>query len=229
MKRVCSIICLLLSAILLFGCNSGDFKSVTDKTKKDGFTSRQIDGPQKGDTVATFHIKGYGDFSVVLFPEAAPKAVENFVTHAKDGYYDGVIFHRVIEDFMIQGGDPTGTGYYGDSIWGEDFEDEFSESYLPLRGSLCMANAGPDTNGSQFFIVTLGDCYEDYLTGFTEEQEARFREYGGTPWLYQGHTVFGQVYEGMDVVDAISETNTDEADKPVEDVVIESITVFEYE
>lgn len=230
MKKISILVVVILTMLLLVACNSDDdFKDVSEKTDKSGFTSRQIDGPQKGDTVATFHIKGYGDFSVVLFPEAAPKAVENFVTHAKEGYYDGVTFHRVIEDFMIQGGDPTGTGMYGESIWGEEFEDEFSESFLPLRGALCMANAGADTNGSQFFIVTLGDCYEDYLTGFSEEQEARFREYGGTPWLYQAHTVFGQVYEGMDVVDAISETDTDSSDKPVEDVVIESITVFEYE
>lgn len=216
----------LMSVMLAFGLVAcGDS---TEELKEGEISSRQIDGPKEGDTVATFHIKDFGDISVVLFPEVAPKAVENFVTHAKDGYYDGVSFHRVIEDFMIQGGDPTGTGAGGESIWGESFEDEFDESYLPIYGALCMANAGSDTNGSQFFIVTLDDCYEDYLVGMSDAQIERFLEYGGTPWLFEGHTVFGQVYEGMEVAMAISETETDAGDKPVSDVVIESITVEEY-
>ena len=223
MKKFLIVIMSVVLALGLAACGNS-----TEELKDGEISSRQIDGPKEGDTVATFHIKDYGDISVVLFPEVAPKAVENFITHAKDGYYDGVIFHRVIEDFMIQGGDPTGTGYEGESIWGEDFEDEFDDSYLPIYGSLCMANAGADTNGSQFFIVTLDDCYEDYLAGLNDAQKERFREYGGTPWLVGGHTVFGQVYEGMDVAIAISETDTDDSDKPVNDVVIDSITVEEY-
>ena len=112
----------------------------------------QLRKPQAGDITATMKTT-MGEIQILLFPDAAPKAVENFTTHAKNGYYDGLIFHRVIPDFMIQGGDPTGTGMGGESIWGKHFEDEFSPDYHNLRGALSMANAGPGTNGSQFFIV----------------------------------------------------------------------------
>ena len=114
--------------------------------------SKQLRQPAAGDTVATIKTNK-GDIKVVLFPDAAPKAVENFTTHADNGYYDGVIFHRVIPDFKIQGGDPLGMGIGGESSWGRPFKDEFSRDYHNLRGALCMANAGPNTNGSQFFIV----------------------------------------------------------------------------
>lgn len=222
MKKFLFIISVLIFSFCLVSCGQ--------ENQEDGpLTTRQIDGPKAGDTVATFNIKDYGEFSVVLFPEAAPKAVENFITHAKNGYYDGVVFHRVIEDFMIQGGAPTGTGSGGESIWGEAFEDEIDYNFLAIRGALCMANAGADTNGSQFFIVTLDECYEDYLSPCSEAQKERFREYGGTPWLFEQHTVFGQVYEGMEVVDEISETSVDGNSRPLEDVIIESITVSEYE
>ncbi|MBR7091565.1 MAG: peptidylprolyl isomerase, partial [Clostridia bacterium] len=110
----------------------------------------QLDRPLPGETVACLHTN-YGDVRVRLFAEKAPKAVENFVTHAKNGYYDGLIFHRVIDGFMIQGGDPTGTGRGGESIWGAPFEDEFNLDLRHFRGALSMANAGPRTNGSQFF------------------------------------------------------------------------------
>ena len=112
----------------------------------------QLAKPVSGETVATMKTS-MGDIKIRLFPEAAPKTVENFTTHAKNGYYDGLIFHRVINDFMIQGGDPTGTGCGGESIWGSTFEDEFCTDLHNLRGALSMANAGPGTNGSQFFIV----------------------------------------------------------------------------
>ena len=112
----------------------------------------QLDRPQKGETIAVMHTS-LGDISIRLFPDKAPKTVENFVTHAKNGYYDGLKFHRVINDFMIQGGDPRGNGTGGESIWGDSFEDEFDVELHNLRGALSMANAGPNTNGSQFFIV----------------------------------------------------------------------------
>ena len=140
-----------------------------------------------------------GDIAFELHDDDAPKTVENFLKLARDGFYDGVIFHRVIPDFMIQGGDPTGTGTGGP---GYTFEDEFNDHKV-VRGALAMANAGPNTNGSQFFIVTA---------------EA-------TPWLDGKHTVFGRVTDGMDVVDTISSTQTDARDKPREDVVIERISV----
>jgi cyclophilin family peptidyl-prolyl cis-trans isomerase len=141
----------------------------------------------------------HGAIAVELFDDDAPKTVENFLKLARDGFYDGVIFHRVIPDFMIQGGDPTGTGSGGP---GYQFEDEFNEHKV-ARGALAMANAGRNTNGSQFFIVT------------TE----------AAPWLDGKHTVFGRVTDGMDVVDAISALDTDARDRPSADVVIERVAV----
>jgi cyclophilin family peptidyl-prolyl cis-trans isomerase len=147
-------------------------------------------------SVATLHTN-HGAIAVELFDEDAPKTVENFRTLAGDGFYDGVIFHRVIPDFMIQGGDPTGTGSGGP---GYTFEDELNDRKVE-RGALAMANAGPDTNGSQFFIVTAEAC----------------------PWLDGKHTVFGRVTGGMDVVDVISGSDTDARDRPRQDVVIERV------
>jgi len=173
-----------------------------------------------------------GALKIKLFPEYAPKTVENFLGHAKSGYYNGIIFHRVIQDFMIQGGDPTGTGMGGESIWGNSFEDEFSDQVFNLRGALSMANAGPNTNGSQFFIVQMKHLPSDMLrqlqgAGFPEEIIEAYAKNGGTPWLDHKHTVFGHVVEGMDIVDKIAEVEKDFRDKPLEDVKIESITVLE--
>ncbi|WP_445478209.1 peptidylprolyl isomerase [Lysinibacillus irui] len=173
-----------------------------------------------------------GAIKIKLFPEHAPKTVENFLGHAKSGYYNGIIFHRVIQDFMIQGGDPTGTGMGGESIWGNSFEDEFSDQLFNLRGALSMANAGPNTNGSQFFIVQMKHLPSDMLrqlqgAGFPEEIIEAYAQNGGTPWLDHKHTVFGHVVEGMDIVDKIADVEKDFRDKPLEDVKIESITVFE--
>ena len=171
-----------------------------------------------------------GDIDIALFPEHAPKTVENFLTHAKEGYYDGVIFHRVIPDFMIQGGDPTGTGRGGESIWGITFEDEFSKELFNVKGALSMANAGPGTNGSQFFIVTAPFVPANILSqmegaGYPEEIIASYAEHGGTPWLDFKHTVFGQVTDGMEVAEKIQNVDRDFADKPIEPVVIEKITI----
>jgi cyclophilin family peptidyl-prolyl cis-trans isomerase len=146
-------------------------------------------------TITTNH----GPIDVELFDDDAPKTVENFRKLAADGFYDGVIFHRVIPDFMIQGGDPTGTGSGGP---GYQFEDETNQHGI-VRGALAMANAGPNTNGSQFFIVTAEAC----------------------PWLDGKHTVFGRVTSGMDVVDAISNADTDARDKPQSDIVMESVVL----
>ncbi|EOV5451327.1 peptidylprolyl isomerase [Listeria innocua] len=174
-------------------------------------------------------ITNRGTIRIKLFPEIAPKTVENFVTHSKNGYYDGLIFHRVIPEFMIQGGDPDGRGTGGESIWGESFEDEFSTEAFNLRGALSMANAGPNTNGSQFFIVQKPDMPADMLgqmeqAGFPVEIIEAYKQ-GGTPWLEGRHTVFGHVIEGMDVVDEIANLPTGMQDKPVNDVVIEKINI----
>ena len=151
-------------------------------------------------TKATLHTSE-GAIEVEVYPDAAPKTVENFEKLSRDGFYEGVIFHRVIPDFMIQGGDPTGTGMGGP---GYEFEDEFNQHRVE-RGALAMANAGPNTNGSQFFIVTA---------------EA-------TPWLDGKHTVFGRVTSGMDVVDRISQTERDANDRPLKPVTIERVELAE--
>lgn len=171
----------------------------------------------------------FGDIEVQLFAKQAPKTVENFVGLSEKGYYDGVIFHRVIKDFMIQGGDPTGTGMGGESIWDQPFEDEFSSDLFNLRGALSMANAGPSTNGSQFFIVQNKNMAPQMLeqmkaAKYPEEIIAAY-EKGGTPWLDHRHTVFGQVIKGMNIVDKIANIKTKRQDKPSEDVVIETILI----
>ncbi len=167
-----------------------------------------------------------GNIKIKLFPEQAPKAVENFIKHSENGYYDGLTFHRVMNEFMIQGGDPEGTGRGGESIYGEPFEDEFSNSLFHLRGALSMANSGPDTNGSQFFIVQNSVFQGGYQKEYPEQIVDAYEQNGGTPWLDFKHTVFGQVIEGMDVVDQIASVETGAGDKPVEDVLIEKVTVI---
>ena len=184
-----------------------------------------VEGPIA--TIKTNH----GDLRIKLFPEHAPKTVANFVALSKDGYYDGVIFHRIIKDFMIQGGDPTGTGMGGESIYGESFEDEFSEELYNVRGALSMANAGPNTNGSQFFIVQnqhLPYSKKEIARGGWPEPIAEiYAEKGGTPHLDRRHTVFGQLADeaSYKVLDAIAGVETGAMDKPVEDVVIETIEI----
>ena len=184
-----------------------------------------VDGPIA--TIKTNH----GDMRIKLFPEHAPKTVANFIALSKDGYYDGVIFHRIIKDFMIQGGDPTGTGMGGESIYGESFEDEFSEELYNVRGALSMANAGPNTNGSQFFIVQnqhLPYSKKEIARGGWPEPIAEiYAEQGGTPHLDRRHTVFGQLADeaSYEVLDAIAGVETGAMDKPVDDVVIETIEI----
>lgn len=216
-----------------------DYKTAAEK---------QMAMPEEGETIAIFHVKNFGDIKVKFFEDVAPKAVENFITHAKNGYYDGVTFHRVINEFMIQGGDPTGTGTGGESIWGKGFPEEFSADIVPYRGTLCMASSGTGTSslGSQFFI-TQANYDENSATymemyGLPSDLIEQYKKYGGNILsLYYGYTVFGQVYEGMDVVDKIAEVKTGSVpmvingveygtqdDKPVEDVIIETIEVTEY-
>ena len=306
------ILALLASLILLCGCltacnkdetpdNAGNGGSVSEPPKQVGINDAyadkeygfQLEGPAEGDTVAIMHTS-MGDICIRFFPEAAPKAVENFTTHAKNGYYNGLTFHRVMNEFMIQGGDPKGDGTGGESCWGGKFEDEFNKKVLNLRGSLSMANSGPGTNGSQFFINQAGptgksasqlkqaaaetdervkaqytpesyqqaiayydayygegyftsiyptyqDFYNDYYASLypasnlvPDEVWELYAQHGGNihldgAWRYVGgHTVFGQVYQGMDVVDAIAKVETDDNNKPVASVIIESIEITTY-
>lgn len=175
-----------------------------------------------------------GDMEFVLFPDVAPKAVENFVTHSENGYYDGLIFHRVIQDFMIQGGDPTGTGMGGESVFGNNFEDEFSLDARNYYGALSMANAGPNTNGSQFFVVQAKSVPQNLISqmeqlkdnGFPQEVIDNYQKVGGTPWLDFHHTVFGQLINGADVLDKIAAVKCGANDKPTEDVVINGIDIM---
>lgn len=242
----------------------------------------QLEMPSVGEQIAIMHTSK-GDISIRFFPEGAPKTVENFIKLSQNGYYNGLTFHRVIEDFMIQGGDPKGDGTGGESFWGKSFEDEFDQKLLNLRGSLSMANSGVNTNGSQFFInqgdkdafgkrdkyeyseedvQTLKSQYNSLLNSYGKETvEAYYGtwddilaqymplDYKSVPdavWeLYEatggnitldgawrkkgGHTVFGQVFAGMDVVDAIAAVETDANDKPTEAVTIKSIEITTYQ
>jgi len=296
MKKIGIILlAVLLALTLLVGCDkqgNGNSDAAADDSKNgvgtayaDKQVGFQLEAPEEGEEIAIMHTS-MGDISIRFFPEAAPKAVKNFLTHAKEGYYNGVTFHRVIQDFMIQGGDPEGTGRGGSSIWSTAFEDEFDTKLLNLTGALSMANSGVNTNGSQFFInqsssTVFGvrgeyspesvrakydaaydnyvEMYKDAGYDFTaqyktkddffnanynetyvyewipDEVWALYEQYGGNisldgAWRRSGgHTVFGQVYDGMDVVEAIAAVETDSSNnKPLTDVVIQSIDVTTY-
>jgi peptidyl-prolyl cis-trans isomerase B (cyclophilin B) len=274
-KCIAMLAVMLAASLLLAGCGTGFFgggqgqeeeisaREPIDPTVEGalagsmsvdfipGSLAKQIGTPVRGEEFAIMHTN-FGEIHLRLFPELAPLAVENFVTHAGNGFYDGVIFHRVIENFMIQGGDPLGTGTGGDSIWGRPFGDEFSPNLRHIHGALAMANSGPATNRSQFYIVhnsgldpVTASSFEnalsmwdqlvedsEYTYGETFPSEFEFLEhylqFGGTPHLDFRHTVFGHVFRGMDVVDAIASTPVDEDDRPVDDVIIERIEILRY-
>ena len=256
MRRLLSLLIAIAVILSLAGCSdsknsSGGSSSMASssssnvKTDNEHNVGYQLESPQIGDEIAVMKTN-MGDIKLRFFPEAAPKAVENFITHSKNGYYNGVIFHRVIENFMIQGGDPNGTGMGGKSIWGTSFEDEFSDKLFNITGAVAMANSGKNTNGSQFFINQGGpDSFEgwDRLSNFginvskiTDDIKNLYIENGGNPYLDgaystsgKGHTVFAQVFEGMDVVDKIAAVQTNQSNKPLEDVVIETIEVTNYQ
>ncbi|MDB7088941.1 peptidylprolyl isomerase [Enterococcus mundtii] len=236
-----------MAATLLFaaGCTSNGSDTASSSTKEstekttetstvESIDLNSLELPQLNTEVADNEdlvemVTTKGTIKIKLFPELAPKAVENFMTHAKDGYYDGVTFHRVIQDFMIQGGDPDGNGTGGESIWGEGFETEISNQLYNIRGALSMARTqDPNSNGSQFFIVQNSDDMHDGLLK-DDYPQAIIDAYknGGYPSLDGEYTVFGQVVEGMDVVDAIAAVETDSSDKPTEDVKIEKINILQ--
>lgn len=206
-------------------------KETIDSEDPDILTAgyRIFEEPLPGEEIAIMDIKDYGKIKIKFFEDVAPKAVENFIGLSKKGYYNNVTFHRVIKDFMIQGGDPTGTGSGGESFFGSDFGPEYKDGYFPYRGTLCMASVGGIENSlsSQFFIVHAGpeSATEEQTQGLPESISKLYIEKGGTPHLYKQHTVFGYVYEGMDIVDKIASTKTNEDDKPLKDVVINSIKI----
>lgn len=217
------------------------------KTNEAKGTLAQFEEPVKGQQIATIKVKDYGEIKAMLFPKGAPKAVENFVTHAKEGYYDGVKFHRVIADFMAQTGDPEGTGMGGESIWGEGFEEEYDENLRNFTGALAMARtSAPSSLGSQFYIVNTpaSEISDDMLdimpqwikqsygldVAFPDNVKAKYKEVGGQPTLDGFYTVFGQVYEGLDIISQIMQQETDpDTNMPKTDIIIESITISEYE
>lgn len=201
----------------------------------------QVSLPQKGEMIAVIHVRDYGDIKLKLFPQDSPKAVENFIRLAQVGYYDGVLFHRVVQDFMIQSGDLAYTEADSDSILIETFENEYSDILCPIRGALCMARKRAlDTNESQFFIVQAGEVSESDLNRlnkdgvlFSEFMQKKFLKYGGAPHLaVYHHTTFGQVYEGMDIVDKIAAVEVVDKgvyDRPAQDIVVESIEILDYQ
>lgn len=202
MNNIRKNIIFIILTVALIACSDNAEKKEKPITKTEDIVKElmNISGNEK--LVATFKTNE-GDFEIELFATKTPKTVENFVGLATTGKYDNLIFHRVIPQFMIQGGDPTGTGRGGESFWGGKFEDEFDTSlHHDKAGILSMANAGPGTNGSQFFITLVP-----------------------TPWLDGKHSIFGEVISGMDVVDSIGDTKTGGMDKPVKDIVIQTILV----
>lgn len=238
-KRIVAV--LIAMMFVLAGCGTSGEKQEAEKAKEEtnggqaGQADEDISYPQltpetQGKERLVEMVTTMGSIKIKLFPEQAPKTVENFIKHSEEGYYEGVIFHRVIDGFMIQGGDPEGTGMGGESIYDGPFEDEFSRQLFNIRGALSMANSGPNTNGSQFFIVQNKEL-DSSLPGQMEqagypEEVIKMYENGGTPHLDGKHTVFGHVVEGMDVVDKIASTPTGAQDKPDKDVVIEKINVL---
>ena len=272
-----------LTALLLVMSTTACSKKTADTAYPDKVVGFQLEKPTKGEEIAFMHTS-MGDIKIRFFPEAAPKAVENFKTHSKNGYYNGLTFHRVINDFMIQCGDPKGDGTGGESIWGNPFEDEFDSKLLNIRGSLAMANSGKDSNGSQFFINQKKtfegkEKYEEnaasYHNGYNQQRMYLLQEYGKSKEYYDsqygsfeaffeaqyflapdpklvsdkvwelygkqggnisldgawrengGHTVFGQVFEGMDIVDSIVAVEL-EGEKPVKDIKINKIEIIKY-
>lgn len=215
--------------------NQKDEEDGEDNFDYETAAEAQMAQPKSGETIAIMHVKNYGDITFKFFDDKAPKAVENFVTHAKEGYYNGVTFHRIIKEFMIQGGDPEGTGYGGESIWGEGFGTEIDQSLVPYRGALCMAmSSKPNSIGSQFFIEQanpdLQQAEQMRLAGYPESLVKSYEKYGGTLSLYQNYTVFGQVVDGMDTVDKIAAVETTLGSDgamsvPTEKIIIESIDV----
>lgn len=229
LKKICALgAALILSLGIFAGCGNEKTEDVTIAN----FTQ-----PEPGEKIAVLHIKDYGDIKIKFFPEQAPKAVENFIGLSEMGYYDELKFHRVIENFMIQGGDPKGDGTGGNSIWGKKFEDEFSDQLYNFTGSVACANSGANTNGSQFFISSTGPLDEEYLkslesqtgTALPQSVKDKYKEAGGNPHLDGRHTVFGQVFEGMEVVDKIYKVPTDANDAPKTKVEITSVEIVEYQ
>ncbi len=190
--------------------------------------------PEKGEKIAVISVRDYGEIKIKLFPDAAPKAVENFEGLCSMNYYDELIFHRIIPKFMIQGGDPRGNGTGGQSMWGGEFDGGIPEGLYHFSGAVAYANSrGPSTDGSQFYIVNTdpGYTHGGDVDNFPLPDNVKelYREHGGTPSLDGSYTVFGQVFEGYDIVQKIAQVETDDNDKPLTQVMMDSIRIVEYD
>lgn len=227
----------LAAALVLTGCQGGGaLLGGVDRPAVES-AERQFAGPAAGDTIAVFDTS-LGEVRAVLYPDAAPMAVENFIGLAELGYYDGTLFHRVVEGFAVQGGDATGTGAGGASIWsGNPYPMEWTDSLHHYAGALCAAfSPEEEVSGlSQFYFVQAlpGQLTEEQKAqlaeaGYRQEVIDAYAAAGGAPYLDYTDTVFGQVYEGMDVVDAIAGVDTDENGRPLEDVVLNRVTIETY-
>lgn len=277
MKRISMLCMAVLAAFTLAACAGGAGEAAAKVLEETGVTASdkltplkdaekeklgyQLEKPEAGEEICVL-TTSEGVIKMRFFPEAAPKAVYNFKSLAFSGYYDGLIFHRVMDNFMIQGGDPNGTGTGGESIWGKDFEDEFQKNLVNISGAVSCANRGADTNGSQFFINSvkpstidwdqLAEIYKVYKSApeaftaqygatlntelVTDEYKKLYEENGGNTHLdgaYStagtGHTVFAQVFEGMDVVQKILTTQTDaQTARPIKDITIDKAEIIPY-
>ena len=215
-----------------------DPEEIKNSTDKENLNIANFTAPKEGEKIVSMKVKGYdSEIKIKLFPEYADQGVENFITLAERGYYDGLTFHRVIKDFMIQGGDPNGDGTGGESIYEKGFDGGTNPHLIHAAGAVAYANSGSTaSNGSQFYIVTGTvyskeelEQYEAQGYNFTDNETEVYSTYGGAPWLDGGYTVFGQVFDGLDVVFKIQETETGNNDKPEKDVIIEKITVTDYD
>ena len=226
-KKILSILLIVVLVVGLTSCG----KKGSEETEVE--TILQFEKPATGDTVVEIKTNK-GSFTIVLYPQYAPKAVENFLSLAESGYYDNVPFHKVIDDFVIQAGDPTGTGTGGESIWGSHFENEVTPSLHNFTGAVGMANDGTKYgNGSQFYIVASSKVTDETIELMKEAEYSdtviqAYKDHGGHPELDLRYTVFGQVISGLDVIEKIATVKVDDLYKPTKDVIIKSITVYTY-
>ena len=250
-KRIlAAMLCFSLCAgsLAMTGCQKSDDKSsdtsasgTEDAESADSSEAGILNytAPAEGEEIVVISVKDRGDIKIKLFPDLMPEACDNFTTHAKEGYYDELIFHRVIDDFMIQGGDPMGSGTGGEPI--EKYKDVdmgTTDKLCHVIGAVAYANSGAtSTNGSQFYIVTgnqpeemTDDYFSAYAPNLSEEKKKLYQENGGSPYLDGSYTVFGQVIDGLDIAyDIAATTDKDGNDKPYESIVMESVKVEKYD
>jgi len=237
-KKISRAMAAAFSAVIAFSLSACGSEGETEESASEASAQASSESaeilnfipPETGEKIAVMTVKDYGEIKIKLFSEAASKGVENFIGLADMNYYDELIFHRVIPHFMNQGGDPQGNGTGGQSMWGGQFDGGIAEGLYHFSGAVAYANSGStSTNGSQFYIVNTdeGEVVSD-VSSYPQNVQDMYNEKGGVPYLDGSYTVFGQVFEGMDVVRAIGQVETDENDKPTTQVQIETVRIVEY-